>query len=227
MMFIGPNIGFGPINNININNIIIGGGMPIAPGGCCGPQIPPHILIQLIMILISLLQAQQCNCYRPPIFQPPFQPGPIMPDPGIIPPPRFQPGPIIPDPGIIPPPNPRPRPIIPPPDVGINPPPSPYPKLPPIIPDPLPRPPKPCPPRNPLPITPEPCPPKPCPCPPIIIIIIPMPCSSKKPLSTTPIPKPFPSERIYEIQGNDRRFAQDFRVAQVPAERMGRIFGTV
>ncbi len=57
--FIGPNIG--PIynNNIIINNYY----------GCCPqPQIPPHIIIQLIMVLLQLLQIQQGGVWLPTTY---------------------------------------------------------------------------------------------------------------------------------------------------------------
>lgn len=49
-------------NNVNINL----GAFPVGLHG----QIPPHIIIQLILILIQLLQAQRCGCEYPPIFGP-------------------------------------------------------------------------------------------------------------------------------------------------------------
>ncbi len=54
----------------NLTNVNINIGMGIMPGGCCQPQIPPFIIIQLIMLLIQLLQSQQCGCHQPPIFGP-------------------------------------------------------------------------------------------------------------------------------------------------------------
>ncbi|MCS7165137.1 MAG: hypothetical protein RMJ51_02510 [Candidatus Calescibacterium sp.] len=57
-------------NNVNVyNNVNININLGAFPVGLHG-QIPPHIIIQLILILIQLLQAQQCGCGYPPIFGP-------------------------------------------------------------------------------------------------------------------------------------------------------------